>query len=361
MAASTPSPVGPPDSSRRPTDDDPVRTFSSGYRCESFIRHWRIRSALVFVGHGLLAFAIAASVANRQGWHADRALAVGTLAFLFGTLPDVDMSYALVGAVAGTEGVIVAPEAFWATASVVHRAVTHSLVLGTVAAVAFAAWRAREMSRPGTATAVGWHVVAVVTLASLLGAVWLTSGALALAIVAVFLFAGLGIVRMARWFGFGPRVVLATALLGLLTHPFGDLVTWTPPQFGYPVDVTVFSSRVLLHPDPTVHLLGAFFVELATVWLALFALASLRGWELLPRVRPRAALGVGYAAAVFAIPAPTLQLSWPFVFSVLGVGLVGVPLRLRAQVSDRWYTVVTALTAVTLAGLAYATAYVLVS
>ena len=311
----------------------------------------------MFVGHGLLAFAIAASVASRRGWPTDRALAVGLLAGLFGTLPDVDMVYALLGLASGAEGLFAASDAFWAAASVVHRAVTHSLVLGTVAAAGFAAWHARQ--RGGQTQSALSLTGALLPFGALLVAVSLRSGGVALAVVSVFLLAGLAIVRVAAWFEFGPRVVLATALLGLLSHPFGDLFTGTPPQFLYPLDATLVAGRVTLHADPTMHLLGAFFVELGTIWLALFALATLRGWRLLPNVKPRAALGVGYAAAVFAIPAPTLQVSWPFVFSVLGVGVVGVPLRLRTQVSDYWYTVVTALTAVTLAGLAYATAYLL--
>lgn len=326
---------------------------------ESLIFGNTVQLPLVFIGHGLLAFAIAASVASRRGWPADRAFTVGIVALLFGTLPDVDMVYALFGLVAGAEGLFAASDVFWTAASVVHRAVTHSLVVGGAAAVAFAAWRARSVeSAPRRAARA--YALAVAVFAAVLGSVWLASGLLAVAIIAVFLGGGLAIVRVARWLDFGPRTVLATALLGLLTHPFGDLMTGTPPQFLYPVDATLFAGRVVLHPDPTRHLLGAFFLELATIWLALVALASLRGWELLPRVRPRAALGVGYAGAVFAIPAPTLQLSWPFVFSVLGVGLVAVPLGLRDQVDNRWYTVVTAVTAVTLAGLAYTTAYLLV-
>ncbi|MEF8784475.1 MAG: metal-dependent hydrolase [Haloarculaceae archaeon] len=311
----------------------------------------------MFVGHGLLAFAIAASVAHRRGWSTDRALAVGILAGLFGTLPDIDMAYALFGLAAGAEGLFAASDAFWEAASVVHRAVTHSLVLGAIAAVGFAAWRARTTNAMGRTRI--WLGAVVLSFTALLGSVFLTSGPLAAAIVAIFLLGGLAIVHVAGGLDFGPGIVLATALLGLLTHPFGDLFTGAPPQFLYPLDVTIVADRVLLHPDPTLHLLGAFFVELATIWLALVALAHLRGWQLLPRVRPRAALGVGYAGAVFAIPAPTLQVSWPFVFSVLGVGLIAVPIRLRRQVGDHWYTVVTALTAVTLAGLAYATAYLL--
>jgi hypothetical protein len=55
----------------------------------------------VFVGHGLIAFAIAASVATRRGWSTERALTIGVVAALFGTLPDIDMAYALVGLASG--------------------------------------------------------------------------------------------------------------------------------------------------------------------------------------------------------------------------------------------------------------------
>lgn len=306
----------------------------------------------MFVGHGLLAFAIAASVATARDWSAEDALLVGVVAGLFATLPDVDMVYALLGLLSGAEGLFAASEAFWGAASVVHRAVTHSLVLGAIAAVGFAVWRAGDQRR--------WLGVSALAFGVLLAAVGTTSGPIALVVVGVFVVAGLGIVRAARSAGFGPRVVLGTALLGLLTHPFGDLLTGTPPQFLYPFDVTLVAERVTLHADPTLHLLGAFFVELSIIWIALLVLARLRGLTLPPRVRPRAGLGIGYAGAVVALPAPTLAVSWPFVFSVLAVGLLGVPLRFRDEVGGTWYTATTALTAVTLAALAYTSAYLLV-
>jgi len=306
----------------------------------------------MFIGHGVLAFAIAASIAAHRGWTSDRALLVGVVAGLFGTLPDVDMVYALLGLLSGAEGLFAASDAFWDAASVVHRAVTHSLVLGAVAAIGFAAWRGRSDPR--------LLAVAVLTLGGMVGVVTSVGGPVAAIVMSVFLLAGLGIVRAARSAGFSPQVVLGTALLGLLSHPFGDLLTGTPPQFLYPVEVALLAERVTLHPDPTLHLLGAFFVELATLWLGLVVLARLRGWDLRLRISRRAGLGVGYAGAVFMLPAPTLEVSWPFVFSVLGVGLLGVPLRLRSETAGLWYTVTTALTAVTVAALAYTSAYLLV-
>lgn len=306
----------------------------------------------MFIGHGLLAFAIAASVASERGWSPDRALTVGVIAGLFATLPDIDMAYALFGLLSGAEGLFSASEAFWAAASLVHRTVTHSLLIGGLAAVGFAGWHARQRS-----DGLG---LAVVAFAAVLTAVFTVSGLLGAAIAALFLCAGLGIVRVARSAGFGTRTVVLAALLGLLSHPFGDLLTGTPPGLLYPLDVTLIGERIALAGDPTLHLLGAFFVELATLWLALFVYTSLRGWRLRVLIQRRAAVGAVYAGAIFAIPAPTLELSWPFVFSVLGVGAVGAPLRGRWERRTRWRTVATALTAVTLAALAYTGMYVLV-
>ena len=51
----------------------------------------------MFAGHALLAFALAAGAASLAGCDADRVLAVGVLAGVFGLAPDVDILYAPVG------------------------------------------------------------------------------------------------------------------------------------------------------------------------------------------------------------------------------------------------------------------------
>lgn len=313
----------------------------------------------MFVGHGLVAFAIAASVASRRGWTSDRALALGLVAALFATLPDVDMLYAVGGLVGSLEGVVVASDAFWTAAGEVHRGATHSLVVGGVAAIGFAGWHGRDDWRAS--------VVGVVALAGLVAAGTVVSGPVTGAILAVFVLSGLGIASLAERFGFGAGTVLGAAALGLLSHPFGDLLTGQPPVVLYPLDLAVIGGRVTLHADPTVHLLGAFFVELATIWVALAVVTRLRGQTLRTHVRPRAVLGFGYAAAVFVVPAPTLEVASPFVFSVLAVGALGLPLPARGRATGRpraGTTVLTGITtaavAVTLAALAYATAYLVV-
>jgi len=86
----------------------------------------------MFAGHALLAFALAAGAASLAGCDADRALAVGVLAGVFGLAPDVDILYAPVG-LAGAASLPTAETAFWATGNIVHRTATHSLVVGGAA------------------------------------------------------------------------------------------------------------------------------------------------------------------------------------------------------------------------------------
>jgi hypothetical protein len=310
----------------------------------------------MFVGHGLVAFSIAASIASSRGWTVERALAVGLLAGLFAMLPDVDMLYAVVGIIVSLEGGFVTSEAFWTVTNEVHRGPTHSLIVGAIAAIGFAGWRARADFLSG---AIG--VVALFGLVALGVAV---SGPIPGAIVAAFALAGIGIVALGERFGLGAPAVFGAAALGLLTHPLEDVLAGPSPAFLYPFEISLLREQVSLHPDPTLHLLGALLIELATIWAALVVFARLYGWRLRHHANPRAALGLGYVGAVFVIPAPTVEVASPFVFSVLAVGLVGVPIRARWRREDSIErivdTVTTALSAVTLAALAYGAAYLVV-
>jgi hypothetical protein len=301
----------------------------------------------MFVGHGLVAFAVVASLAAGR-LPRERALLAGVLAGAFATAPDVDMLFAVLGA-ADAASAAGAAESFWAATDTLHRSVTHSLVVGAVAAAGLGAWRARarRLALAGALAGAG----------GLVGTVWLTGGPLTAAMLGVFLAAGLGVALVAERLGFGPRAVAGLAAVGFLSHPFGDLLAGGPPDLLYPLGWQVLTERVALSPDPTVHLLAAFFVELAVIWLALVVFLRLRGREVRSVVRPRAALGVAYAVAVLAVPAPTVEVASPFVVSVLAVGLVGVPVTRRPRPLP---AVATGLTAVTLAALAYATVYALV-
>jgi len=311
----------------------------------------------MFVGHAALAFAIVGSVAVARGWPARRALTAALVAGAFATVPDVDMVYALVGVTGAVGGdALAVAGAFWSTGNVVHRAVTHSLVLAPP--VAFLA--ALQAARPTP----GRRALAFVTGASLVALVATLGGALAAFVAAVFLLgaATVGAVT-GRYADLSAPQVFAIALFGLASHPFGDLFTGEPPAMLYPLDTALVTDRVVLASDPTLHLLGAFGIELATVWAAVAVTCLAMGLRPTTAVSPRATLGAGYAASVLLIPAPTLELSYPFVFSVLGVGLLGLLPRVRlvdgtVEPPDWLAAGLTGLSAITVAWAAYGAAYV---
>lgn len=311
----------------------------------------------MFVGHAALAFALVAWAAALSGVDRERALVLGGLAGVFATVPDVDILYAVAGVVpVWSAGVWRSVDAFWATGSVVHRAVTHSLLLGAPAAVGFALVPDRR-----------WWPLGVALLAGLSGWVLVAGGPLAGAVAVVaFVSGGAVAVVASAQFDVGPRGVLLAAAAGLLTHPFGDLFTGEPPALLYPLDAAVLGSRLTLHPDPTLHLLAAFGIELATIWLAVAVALRLRSGgrrsvsgELRALVDRRASLATGYAGAALVMPAPTLDVSYHFVFSVLAVGAVAllVAKRPRDPRVRPVRSAVTGLAAVSLAWLAYVAAY----
>lgn len=317
----------------------------------------------MFVGHALVAFALVAGLASRAG-HRERALVYGAVAGAFAAVPDVDIGYAFVGLVAADGGALTHAESFWRTGNVVHRAVTHSLVVAPFVAGAAALWvGGRRATGPRSFLA---RIAAVVVLCALVAAAWVESGPLGAVVMTAFVVGALGLAEATvHGTALGARETAALALVGLATHPFGDLWTGEPPQMLYPLDATLVADRVVLHPDPTLHLLAAFALELATVWAALAVYARRSGRPVAGALDRRAALGVGYAAGALVIPAPTLELSYPFVFSVLAVGAVGAAPRARAlwrrrlELPDALSAVATGLATVTLAWGAYTTAYLL--
>lgn len=302
----------------------------------------------MFVGHACIAFAVAALGADRLGWSRERALGVAALAALFATLPDVDVVYGLAGLLgSGTGAGLVPVESFWDAGNRVHRGVTHALPVA--AAVTAAVWL---VARAGPAS----RAAGVAGLAALVPFVAAVSGGLAGAVTALFVCCVGGLVALARRRGAPPQTLASAAFVGLFTHPFGDLLTGAPPALLYPFDMTLVAERVVLSTDPTLHLLGAFGVELATVWLALAAYFRVTGKRPAAHVDRRAVLGVAYAGAALALPAPTLEVSYHFVFSVLAVGFVGVAPPSLDRVRT-WRAGVTALAAVSLAAVAYAAVY----
>ena len=309
----------------------------------------------MFIGHGMAAFALVGAVALYRKDDRQRALWLAAVAALFATIPDVDILYGLFGLLNGAPGVFDAADAFWQAGNVVHRGPTHSLVLGAVTAGAVALWhRDRTLAR----------LLAVGLLGAVVATATVESGSIAGGVTLVFALAALAVTRVSARLTLSTREVFATALLGLLSHPLGDLFTGEPPALLYPLNVPIVTERIALAADPTLHLLGAFAIELAIIWLGVAVFYRLTDRRVRSHIDRKATVGVAYGAAALTLPAPTLDTSYQFVFSVLGVGAIGVTqrqlLRRELRAIDWPRAVATGLTAVTLAALAYLTVYVLV-
>ncbi|WP_266077993.1 metal-dependent hydrolase [Haladaptatus caseinilyticus] len=313
----------------------------------------------MMVGHALLAFALTALVAHRY-WPTERALLFGVVAGAFATVPDVDMTYAVIGlAQAGLGSVWTMTAAFWGSSQLAHRAVTHSLVVALIAAPGFVLITGDRSRR-----AIGTIVLSIL--------VWIAfakSGVIGAGVMFIFVLVGSAVALVAvRRTDLEPRALLVAAAFGLLSHPFGDLFTGEPPQFLYPFDTVLLHSRIALLSDPTLNLLAIFALELTMAWFAVVVYFHVRDdhrhdERLLGHIHGRATLGAGYALAVVFLPAPTLDVSYHFVFSVLAVGAVGVgpklyPLQPFHVERDPKTWLCTGMAAVTFAILAYAGAYI---
>lgn len=291
--------------------------------------------AAVFIGHALLAFAIAAVCANRFGWSSERSLAFGVLAGAFGALPDVDIVYAIATVDAGQLLIGADPTVFWAASEGVHRAMTHSIVIAAIAAPAFALLVSRAADS-STRSIYRSRLLGAATLGSLVVVATVVSGPVGALVMSAFVLAGAAIVMAARRrTDLSPRSIALAAFVGFASHPWGDLVTGEPPWLLYPFDAVFFGSRVMLHADPTLHLLAAFSIELVIIWAAILAFAHVSGWSLWTHSDPSASIGATYSLAAIVLVPPTLEVSYHFVFSILFIGVVcGAVSWLRSK--RRW-------------------------
>lgn len=302
----------------------------------------------MFLGHAVLAAGLAALVVRARGGSPERALSVATIAGLFATAPDVDIVYALPGLMAA-DGLMGAPDAFWTASTAVHRGVTHSLLLAIPAAIVVtlsgrSIWKAGMLGL------------------GLCGMILATAGSLPTAIFTAFLLLGGAITAVANRIDLDERSVLGAALLAFLTHPFGDLLTGTPPPLLFPLETTVLGGRITPFVDPTLNLLLAFLVELGVLWFGIWALARTADVALRPALNRRALLGATIAVPALVLTPPTMAASVHFVLPALAVGLVGVlPQRLPPGSSvGPLPALVTGLAAITVGVSAYTLAYLVV-
>ncbi|MGM0397547.1 MAG: metal-dependent hydrolase [Halobacteriota archaeon] len=320
----------------------------------------------MFVGHEFAAFALGVVLARRLGTSDATALAIGFVAGASAILPDLDLLVAAVAYADRLGGPAIASwDGLWSASTAIHRGLSHTLVGGVgVATVLTAVVHARRTARAGSKTgslgAIGIGLAATVGLVSVARVAGGASEMLSIGLVLVGATV-LGLVVAGRT-SLGARAILGGALVGLLSHPFGDVFMATPPAVFYPFEVTLLSDSVRLAADPTMNLVGIAFVELVTVWAGVAAFASATGVSLRRAVDPLAALGLGYPLLMVFVPRPTMVDAHWLGFTLAPFGIVGTLTLLgrHHRRRDRLLrALVTGLATVTLAAGSYSFAYLL--
>lgn len=331
----------------------------------------------MYVGHSLLAFTLGALMTRAIGADRSRALLVGGAAAGFALVPDVDSAYTIFAVIkAGPTNVFPTTKYVWtAEAWIVHRSLTHSLLIGTAATVAVWLYGAVRTRRRWTATRPTRGTPAAVVLVGILGILigigFATDGSLGIATTALYLVVALVIAELAIRRGATPIQTGSAAAVGLLTHPFGDVFMGRPPAFLYPLWTAPPIEKVTVATDPTVNLVALFGIELFLAWSALWVATQLTGRSLTVHLETRAALALVFAGAAFVIRPPTLDVAYHFALGTLATGvvlgvapdIVGSSIETRSNAGWESYLtgVTTGLAAVSLAVVSYLVVYLVLS
>jgi len=263
----------------------------------------------MMVGHAFLAFAIAGLGAYLLGIEKEKALILGIFAGLFAFVPDIDMIYAWKEIFTVFQsGLLGFSDSFWAASTVIHRGLTHSLTTGLIGTAAFMAYyRHRKLS----------VLILGTVLLALYGLIF--ESWLAARVLTLYSLAGLAITEGAiRYDKLSVKKIGAASLIGLTSHPFGDLFTGTPPKFLAPTDITLFQDTLVLNADPTLNFLGVFIIELGAIWAGLITAFYLMDRKIGSSLYRGRLLGIVFSIAAFFIE-PSLSESYRFVFSILGL------------------------------------------
>lgn len=316
----------------------------------------------MYLGHSFLAFAAVAAAGHALEFDRRRVLVLAGLAAGYGLLPDVDVWRTVwVFLRAGPEGVFPTEQHVWRHSWVVHRALTHSVVTGGLAAAAGGlVVRALDRGRgpEGFAAASGAAIVAVALLVVSLRAAGTTGG------VTIGLFVGgaFGLAVAGYRRGATAGGVTAAAGVGLLTHPFGDFWMGRPPAFLFPLVEGSPLGVTSLSPDPVLHFVGAVAVEVALLAVCIHLRCRLHDRRATEFLSPAAVAGLGYAAALGRVPPPTFAEAYQFTTGLFLLAVAVVLLVARAGWSDRTVQLRAFVTGVATFGLGlvgYAAAYAL--
>jgi membrane-bound metal-dependent hydrolase YbcI (DUF457 family) len=259
----------------------------------------------MIAGHFFLAFSAVALFAYLRNYEPDKALKIGLMAGAFAVLPDVDMIYAFKELSQLTSGFHSFSDSFWSASTETHRGATHSLVTLFLTAAAMIGYYRYDSK-----------LFAGLIVAGSFSAVFFLEGIYMSFLISLFTASALLLTHFSRE-KFEMKEFVGAMFFGLLSHPFGDVFTGTPPDFLYPLPIEVLQGKVVLLQDPSLNFLAVFGLELFLIWTGIAVYIYLAERSLMEEFSFLSVTGVLYGALSFFISDPSLSRPYTFVFSIL--------------------------------------------
>lgn len=324
----------------------------------------------MIIGHAFLACVLAFFIAEYRGFSSQKTLWFGILAGGFAVLPDIDMLYPFVILTTPPFPPLVnALDVFWHSSTVVHRNITHSLVVSLFTALSFTWIAAGHRRHTNTDTQETAHIahlqaaLAISFLTGLISYVYLTNGIVSAGVLVMFSIGGIALTLFARiHLSFTPCLTAAAMLIGLLSHPFGDFFTGTPPALFYPFKLLNLSDPIAFSPNATLHFLVVFGLELLVVWLVIWRVHTGSFTDIHVTFSWLAAFTIGYASVFWIIAPPTIHSAYYFTLPLATLGaLTAIGYTLATDIS--FESIINATTngffVVTIGWVSYALTYLL--
>lgn len=280
----------------------------------------------MIVGHFFLAFSAVSLIAYYVGRQSEEALILGLAAGLFALIPDIDILYAFTEIAELASGFYGFTDSFWDASQQTHRGFTHSLLTGLLAVSMFSIHYLTKRK-----------YLAGIFLSIMTGLSYFLEGSVNAAVVFVFMLAGFIITeRFKQEISFKDFVTVSA--FGIMSHPFGDIFTGTPPDFLYPLSLTFIEERIILFPEPSLNFLAVFGLELLFIWLGILSYVVIHEKNLREELSLVSATGFLFGVTSFLITSPSLSSSYGFVSSIIGFsGIVTAAIWVFSKTRDRKY------------------------
>lgn len=236
---------------------------------------------------------------------------------IYGLVADLDIVFAFVETIlviVNTGNISI--DKFWDISRNFHRQSTHSLFVGTLSIIGIVIQSTYIDDSTNPYDNIGFDFIISIAVGSLIG---FLTGTLARGILVsgLFVFCVLSITRAILFqISFNKHIVFVSAVIGILSHPFGDIFTGAPPEFFYPL-YEINLERIVLFTNETLNLSVLFLFESLLVVLLILVYANGKNITLnMIRITPLAAVISGLIIS-YVIPSPSINNPYQFVSSIL--------------------------------------------